>query len=81
MEKVIDGKLMSEEIRAELKQSIKFEMIKPSIAVIQVGDNDASNSYIKAKEKACDEVGIYFRHFKYDEGTSELTIINKKVNS
>ena len=77
MEKVIDGKLMSEEIRAELKQSIKFEMIKPSIAVIQVGDNDASNSYIKAKEKACDEVGIYFRHFKYDEGTSELTIINK----
>lgn len=77
MEKVIDGKLMSEEIRAELKQSIKFEMIKPSIAVIQIGDNDASNSYIKAKEKACDEVGIYFRHFKYDLGTSELTVINK----
>ena len=73
MEKVIDGKLMSEEIRAELKQSIKFEMIKPSIAVIQIGDNDASNSYIKAKEKACDEVGIYFRHFKYELGTSELT--------
>lgn len=77
MEKVIDGKLMSEEIRAELKQSIKFEMIKPSIAVIQIGDNDASNSYIRAKEKACDEVGIYFRHFKYDLGTSELTVINK----
>jgi len=77
MEKVIDGKLMSEEIRAELKQSIKFEMIKPSIAVIQIGDNDASNSYIKAKEKACDEVGIYFRHFKYELGTSELTVINK----
>ena len=77
MEKVIDGKLMSEEIRAELRQSIKFEMIKPSIAVIQIGDNDASNSYIKAKEKACDEVGIYFRHFKYELGTSELTVINK----
>ncbi len=77
MEKVIDGRLMSEEIRAELKQSIKFEMIKPSIAVIQIGDNDASNSYIRAKEKACDEVGIYFRHFKYDLGTSELTVINK----
>lgn len=77
MEKVIDGRKLSEEIRAELRQSIKFEMIKPSIAVIQVGDNEASNSYIKAKEKACDEVGLYFRHFKYELGTSELTIINK----
>ena len=77
MEKVIDGRKLSEEIRAELRQSIKFEMIKPSIAVIQVGDNEASNSNIKAKEKACDEVGLYFRHFKYELGTSELTIINK----
>ena len=77
MEKVIDGRKLSEEIRAELRQSIKFEMIKPSIAVIQVGDNEASNSYIKAKEKACDEVGLYFRHLKYELGTSELTIINK----
>ena len=77
MDKVIDGKLISDEIKAELKQSIKFEMIKPSIAVIQVGDNQASDTYIKMKEKACDEVGIYFRHYKYDDKTSELTIINK----
>ena len=74
---IIDGKLISEEIKAELKQKIKFEMIKPSLAVIQVGDNDASDSYIKMKQKACDEVGIYFRHYKYDDKTSELTIINK----
>ena len=79
MEKVIDGKLMSEEIRAELKQSIKFEMIKPSIAVIQIGDNDASNSYIKAKEKACDEVGIYFKHLKYDVNVLEKEIVNKII--
>lgn len=77
MDKVIDGKLISDEIKTELKQSIKFEMIKPSIAVIQVGDNQASDTYIKMKEKACDEVGIYFRHYKYDDKTSELTIINK----
>ena len=77
MDKVIDGKLISDEIKAELKQSIKFEMIKPSIAVIQVGDNQASDTYIKMKEKACDEVEIYFRHYKYDDKTSELTIINK----
>ena len=77
MDNVIDGKKISEEIRFELKQSIKYEMLKPSIAVIQVGDNEASNTYVKMKEKACDEVGIYFRHFKFEEGDSELSIINK----
>ena len=77
MDNVIDGKKISEEIRSELKQSIKYEMLKPSIAVIQVGDNEASNTYVKMKEKACDEVGIYFRHFKFEEGDSELSIINK----
>ena len=77
MDNVIDGKKISEEIRSELKQSIKYEMLKPSIAVIQVGDNEASNTYVKMKEKACDEVGIYFRHFKFEEGESELSIINK----
>ncbi len=75
--KVIDGKTISEEIKSELKQSIKFEMIKPSIAVIQVGNNNASDIYIKMKKKACEDVGIYFRHYLYDDKQSELTIINK----
>lgn len=75
--KVIDGKMISEEIKSELKQNIKFEMIKPSIAVIQVGNNNASDIYIKMKKKACEDVGIYFRHYLYDDKQSELTIINK----
>ena len=58
---IIDGKLISEEIKAELKQKIKFEMIKPSLAVIQVGDNDASDSYIKMKQKACD-INMMIKH-------------------
>ena len=74
---IVDGRALAEEIRSELKQSIKFEMIKPSLAVIQIGNDDASNSYIKEKEKACNESGIYFRHFKYDDTVSELTVINK----
>ena len=77
MDNVIDGVKMSEEIRQELKQSIKYEMLKPSIAVIQVGENEASESYVKMKERACDEVGIYFRHYKFSSDDSELSIINK----
>ena len=77
MDNVIDGRAISEGIRSELKQSIKYEMLKPSIAVIQVGDNEASNTYVKNKEKACNDVGIYFRHYKFEDGESELSIINK----
>ena len=56
---------------------IKYEMIKPSVAVIQVGDDPASNTYVRNKQKACENVGIFFRHYKFDDGTPELTIINK----
>ena len=77
MSNIMDGKSLSLEIQDEIKKTIKYEMIKPSVAVIQVGDNTASNTYIKNKQKACENVGIFFRHFKFDNGTPELTIINK----
>lgn len=77
MSTIIDGKELSEKIQSEIKAEIKNCMIRPSVAVIQVGDNPASNSYIKNKEKVCGAVGIYFRLYKFEEGTPELTIINK----
>lgn len=73
----MNGKELSLKIQEEIKQSIKHCMIRPSLAVIQIGDDPASNTYIKNKEKACENVGIYFRHFKFDDTTQELTIINK----
>lgn len=73
----MDGKALSLEIQDEIKRMIKYEMIKPSVAVIQVGDDEASNAYIRNKEKACNNVGIFFRHFKFEDGTPELTIVNK----
>lgn len=77
MEKIIDGEALSLKIQDSIKKEIKSCMIRPSVAVIQVGDNPASNSYIKRKETACNNVGVYFRLYKFDEGTPELTIINK----
>ncbi|MBR3523418.1 MAG: bifunctional methylenetetrahydrofolate dehydrogenase/methenyltetrahydrofolate cyclohydrolase FolD [Bacilli bacterium] len=74
---LLNGKELAQEIRVDIKTEIKGCMIRPSLAVIQIGDDDASNVYIKNKEKACQEVGIYFRHFKYDDDTPELSIINK----
>ena len=77
MSNIMDGKSLNAEIQDEIKHMIKYEMIKPSVAVIQVGDDPASNTYVRNKQKACENVGIFFRHYKFDDGTPELTIINK----
>ena len=76
---ILDGKSLSDEIKVELKKEINSYMIKPCLAVIQIGEDSASNVYIKAKEKACNEVGIYFKHIKYNEDAKEKEIINKIV--
>lgn len=77
MNNIIDGKKIRDEIIQELKQEIKKYMIKPCLAVIQIGEDPASNTYIKAKEKACNETGIYFKHIKFTETTKEIEVINK----
>lgn len=75
--KIMDGKSLSEQILSDIKQDLKLEMIKPSLAVIQIGDNPASQKYVKNKEIACDKAGLYFRYHHFDDNTPELTIVNK----
>ena len=73
----IDVLELSKNIEEEVKQSTKGCIIRPSVAVIEIGDNEISKKHIELKQKACEKVDIYFRHFKFDETTSELTIVNK----
>ena len=70
----IEIKQQSEE---EIKQKIKGCIIRPSVAVIEIGENDLNNELIKKREESCNKTGIYFRHYKYEDTTPELTIINK----
>lgn len=77
MSNILDGKQVSTIIKQELKKEIKSFMIKPCLAVIQIGNDEASNVYINSKQKSCEEVGIWFKHIKYDSFTEELEIINK----
>ena len=74
---IINGKELSEKIKEELKNEIKTYMIKPCLAVIQIGNDPASEVYIRAKEKACNEVGIYFKHIKFEETVREIEVSNK----
>lgn len=73
------GEELNQTIKTELKQEIKGYMIKPCLAVIQIGSDPASDSYVKSKIKACDEVGIYLKHIQFSTETREIEIINKIV--
>lgn len=77
MNNIIDGKLASQAVKMNLKKKIEFENLTPSLTVIQVGDNKASNIYIKNKKNACDEVGIKCNIIKFPETISEELVINE----
>ncbi|CUA79837.1 bifunctional methylenetetrahydrofolate dehydrogenase/methenyltetrahydrofolate cyclohydrolase FolD [Anoxybacillus suryakundensis] len=58
---IINGFELAKEKRAQLAKEVeqlKREGIVPSLAVILVGDHPASQSYVKAKQKACEEIGV-----------------------
>jgi len=60
---IIDGKQIAAYMRAELKDEVaklKEQGIVPGLGVILVGEDPASQSYVTAKERACENIGIYF---------------------
>ncbi len=77
---LIDGKRIAEEIRDELVQKVillKQKGVIPGLAVILVGDNPASISYVTAKEKACAEIGMKSFETRMAENTSEETLLER----
>ena len=58
MAKIIDGKAISAQIRAEIAAEVASMPVKPGLSVIIVGDDPASKVYVRNKHKACGEVGI-----------------------
>lgn len=57
--------------KKELKEEIQHFNRKPVLAVIQIDNDQASNSYIKGKQKDCDEVGIEMRHVNIHSNIAE----------
>jgi methylenetetrahydrofolate dehydrogenase (NADP+)/methenyltetrahydrofolate cyclohydrolase len=84
--RIIDGKEIAADMRAELKAEVarlKERGIVPGLGVILVGDDPASKSYVTAKERACDEIGIYSDDNRLDASISqrELMALVEKMNS
>jgi len=83
--KIIDGKQVAADIRVELKaqvQQLKTRGIVPGLGVILVGDYPASKSYVTAKEKACEEIGLYSddNHMPAATTQSELMARVRQMN-
>ncbi len=77
--KIIDGKQIASEMRSELKAEVTrlFEHnIVPGLGVILVGSDPASQSYVTAKEKACEEIGIYSDDNRLAPDTSEEQLLD-----
>ena len=72
--KIIDGKQVAESMRAEIKEEVtklRQEDIVPGLGVILVGEDPASQSYVTAKERTCEELGIYSDDNRLPENTTQ----------
>ena len=81
--RLIDGKKIAEEIEKELKAKVSKMDTAPKLSVIQVGDDPASTSYIKAKSNAAKRVGIELthHHLSTDTPESDLYSLIRRLNS
>ncbi|NLH15812.1 MAG: bifunctional methylenetetrahydrofolate dehydrogenase/methenyltetrahydrofolate cyclohydrolase FolD [Phycisphaerae bacterium] len=76
--KIIDGKAVAESIRGELKRQVaelKTRGVTPGLAVILVGSDPASTSYVTAKEKACQEIGMFSSDNRLPAATSQAELL------
>lgn len=71
MAKILDGKLVARKIKDEIKEHVVNCPDEISLTIVQVGDNPASNTYVKNKCKACEEVGIVSEVNKLPEDIDE----------
>ncbi len=73
---IIDGKKIKDKILGEVKDKIEKKNLELKLAIILVGDNDASKIYVSNKEKACEYVGIKCDKYLLDSSTSQEDVIN-----
>ena len=75
---LIDGNALSRQLRAQVAQrtsALKARGITPGLAVVLVGDNPASQVYVRNKVKACEDVGFHSVLEKYDATLTEAELL------
>ena len=78
MTRIIDGKKISTEIKEELRlktTQLKAEGIVPGLAVILVGEDPASQTYVRNKTKSCEQLGYYSREYVLSKDITQNDLI------
>lgn len=79
MAKILSGKVVSTRVKEELKKEVEElngKGKRTGLAVVLVGEDPASKVYVRNKEKACEEIGIYSEMHKLPEETTEEEILS-----
>lgn len=79
MSKLIDGKAVSKEIKASVAAEVKQlqqKGVQPGLAVVLVGNDPASRTYVTNKEKDCTSVGIYSEEYALPETTGQQELLD-----
>ncbi|MCD6385608.1 bifunctional methylenetetrahydrofolate dehydrogenase/methenyltetrahydrofolate cyclohydrolase FolD [Candidatus Sumerlaeota bacterium] len=79
--KIIDGKKIAEQIRQEIAQQTEqlktSRGITPGLAVVLVGNNPASEVYVRNKQKACEKIGLLSELHRFPEDASQDLLLKK----
>ena len=87
--KILDGKIASKELINEVRNNVQNIIVKsetplnpPSMAIILVGNNPASESYVKSKIKACQSAGITHKLLRFEENVTNFELLEevKRLN-
>ncbi len=90
---ILDGKSVSEHILTKVRENIQnhisesqsrlgYQISKPSMAIVLVGNNPASESYVKGKIKACEKASINHTIIRFDESITAFELLEevKRLN-
>jgi methylenetetrahydrofolate dehydrogenase (NADP+)/methenyltetrahydrofolate cyclohydrolase len=77
---IIDGRAVSEMMRKKMRsrvESLGLRGLRPGLAVVLVGEDAASQIYVRNKAKACEDVGMHSEVFRYPADASETEVLEK----
>src|SRR6266568_2968518 len=80
MAKVIDGRAIAEQVYVDLRREIaelKSKGVTPGLAVILVGDNPASRTYVRSKDKMCRELGLHSLKLELPASTTQSELVGR----
>lgn len=73
---ILDGRIVANKLKNEIKEKVSNLEVKPGLAVICIGNDPASQIYVKLKRKVCEELGIYIEEHFFNDNVTQKELID-----